>query len=720
MVKKPDQKPVLTKEQVLAFLNESQKPLDKKELARIFGIKGSDRAKLNEILRKLRKTGEVNRERNRLYTNSEGVPSVGVIEIMKFTADGNFVARYVGKGNNTNSPNIFLPYKKIGPQITVGDRILAKIKTTKTGKYTAQIIKRLEQRQTRLIGVFKTVLGKGRIIPVSRKIKREFIIEKGQEKNAKDGDLVEGIIGKVRKFGVPIAKVKEVLGTTSDTTSQSLISIHLHEIPMVFSKQSLKEAASIKSVTIENRIDLRGIPFVTVDDDDARDFDDAVWAERYSDREIQNGWHLIVAIADVAYYVKTGSSIDHSAYERGNSVYFPDRVVPMLPEALSNDICSLVPGKDRGCIAAHIWLTAEGEIHKFQFVRGLMRSTARLTYIQLQEAQDGKPDRITCPLRQTVIEPLYGAFEALAESRKRRKTIDIDIPERRIIFDGKNQIVGIRRVQRLNSHRLIEEFMIAANVAAAIFLEQSGIPCMYRVHDQPSEEKLITLKNFLSPFGINLANSKLGKTEIFGQILTKASNTNQMDVVNMAILRAQSQAEYSPINIGHFGLGLLSYAHFTSPIRRYSDLIVHRAIISALEKKKFGSKLQKFDELKEVGKHISYTERRAVLAERDSMDRYKTIFLSKNIGTTFQARVNGVNKAGLFITLINSGADGLIPLSFLGNEQFQLWSTHSELKGKSTGKLFKIGDKLNVRLERADINTGSLAFSIASDKHRKN
>ena len=358
-------------------------------------------------------------------------------------------------------------------------------------------------------------------------------------------------------------------------------------------------------------------------------------------------------------------------------------------------------------------------MHNFQFVRGLMRSSARLTYTQMQEAQDGKPDRITVPLRPTVIEPLYGAFEALAKSRKRRQTIDIEIPERRIVFDGKNKVVGIRRVPRLNSHRLIEEFMIAANVAAAVFLEQAGIPCLYRVHKQPSDEKLITLKNFLSPFGINLNNQKLGKIEMFGKLLTQASNTNQIDVINMAILRAQSQAEYSPINIGHFGLGLRNYAHFTSPIRRYSDLIVHRAIISALEKEKFGIKSQRFKELNEIGKHISHTERRGVLAERDTMDRYKTIFLSKNIGATFQAQVNGVSKVGLFITLIDTGADGLIPLSFLGDDQFQFWSAHRQLKGKSTGKLFKIGDTLNVRLERADINTGSLAFSIANDKDRK-
>jgi ribonuclease R len=414
--------------------------------------------------------------------------------------------------------------------------------------------------------------------------------------------------------------------------------------------------------------------------------------------------------------VRPGEALDTDAYNRGNSVYFPDRVVPMLPEALSNGLCSLVPNEDRGCLAVHMWIDAEGNLRRHEFVRGVMRSAARLTYEQVEAAHTGAPDDMTDPLRETVIRPLYGAFETLQKARTRRGTIDLDLPERRVILGKDRNVAGIEPVARLDSHRLIEEFMIAANVAAAETLEAKNAPCMFRVHDQPSIEKMEGLRETLSPMGIRIAKGQVARPHLFQSIVNKSTGTPESHLVSMAVLRSQAQAEYSHNNIGHFGLALRRYAHFTSPIRRYSDLLVHRSLITVLGLGKDGLNPEDEDRFTEYGKHISFTERRAVDAEREAVDRFTTIFLSDRVGAEFTARINGVHRAGAFVTLDETGADGLVPMSMLGDDRFDFDSQSQRIKGRGSGKIFAIGDPVTVRLEDANIHTGSMAFSIVDNR----
>ncbi len=560
-----------------------------------------------------------------------------------------------------------------------------------------------------MLGIFRIVNGQGRIIPTNRRVRSEFIVPPGQENGASGGDLVDGQPVGGRSFGMPEARVAEVVGPAEGPRAPSLIAIHAHDIPVEFDPQAVSDAEASKPVSAKGRTDLRKIPLVTIDGADARDFDDAVWAEKDGE-----GWHLIVAIADVSWYVRAGKPLDREAFNRGNSVYFPDRVVPMLPEALSNGLCSLVPNEDRGCLAVHMWIDKDGNLKRHEFVRGIMRSAARLTYEQVEAAWTGSPDRITEPLLKGVIAPLYGAFDALQGARVRRGTIDLELPERKVVIDNRGHVTAIEPEQRLDSHRLIEEFMIAANVAAAEALERQDAPCIYRVHDRPSQEKMEGLRETLAPLGIKVSTGQVVKPHLFQRIVSQASGKPDMAVVSMAVLRSQARAEYNPYNIGHFGLALRRYAHFTSPIRRYSDLLVHRSLIAAYGLGDDGLVPEDGDRFPELGKHISFTERRAIDAEREAVDRFTTVFLADRVGAEFAARVNGVHRAGLFVTLTETGADGLVPMSMIGDDRFDFDSPAQRIKGRGSGKVFSIGTSLTVRLEAANVHTGSMAFSVVS------
>ena len=437
-----------------------------------------------------------------------------------------------------------------------------------------------------------------------------------------------------------------------------------------------------------------------------------MWAEPDPHPDNPGGWHLLVAIADVAHYVGPGSPLDREAFRRGNSCYFPDRVVPMLPEALSNGVCSLKPGEPRACIAAHLWIDGDGHLIRHRFVRGLMRSAARLTYEQVQAARNGEPDDRTGPLLDPIIAPLYGAFAALSKARDRRGTLDLDVPERVVHLDedGAVQAIGVR--PRFDSHRLIEEFMIAANVAAAQALGRRNHPCLYRVHDQPSPAKLEALRQYLEPLGYRLAKGQVPQPRVFTQILVQAADRPEAETINQMILRSQAQAVYSPGNIGHFGLALAHYAHFTSPIRRYADLTVHRALIRVLGLGAGGADDGEIARLEEIGEHISYTERRAAAAERDALDRYVAGFLEDQVGGIFQGTISGVTRFGLFVTLKDSGADGLVPIASLPDDYYQHDERGHRLVGERWGRSYRLGDAVRVRLVEADALTGSTLLHL--------
>ena len=556
--------------------------------------------------------------------------------------------------------------------------------------------------------------GVARLRPADRRFRFDVVIAASDLAGAVSGELVAVEVTATPKFGPQHAKVVERLGTLARTANLSLIAIHAHGIPHVFSAEAEREAESAKAMQLGSREDLRGVALVTIDGEDARDFDDAVWAEADADPANPGGWHLMVAIADVAGYVRAGGGLDRDAFERGNSVYLPDRVVPMLPEVLSNGWCSLKPHEDRSVLAVHMWIGADGRLIRHHFVRGLMRSIARLTYTQVQNAHEGRPDDMTRPLIDSVIKPLYGAYRSLADARAKRGTLELDLTERQILVDRDGRIVGVAKRSRYDSHKLIEEFMISANVAAAETLERSAYPCVYRVHDKPDPERVDGLREALVTLELNLPPSRTVHPRDFNRTLARVRGGPHEHLVNMLVLRTQSQAIYSINNVGHFGLALRKYCHFTSPIRRYSDLLVHRALISALNMGDDGWPRQADPDMDKVTTHISMTERRAATAERETVDRFTAAHLSNRIDAVFPGRVNGVSRFGAFITLDETGADGILPLRQLPQDFYDLDEAAHRLVGRRHGLALRVGDQVNVRLLETDDITGSIVFAYVT------
>lgn len=573
--------------------------------------------------------------------------------------------------------------------------------------------KRPHDGPQRVVGVLSKASNGWRLQSTNRRERGEYILHAKTNFHLEEGLLAVAEVVKGRGWAKE-AKLIELLDDVNAPRAVSLIAIATHDIPSEFSKAAIDEANAAQPVTPEGRVDLRNTPLVTIDGEDARDFDDAVFAEPHGD-----GWHLIVAIADVAHYVKSGSALDEVAFKRGNSSYFPDRVVPMLPEALSNELCSLKPHVDRACMVAHMWLDKAGEMTRWQFVRGIMRSHARLTYNQVQHAIDGKPDDVTRPLLDPVIKNLYAAYKSLMQARVKRGTLELDLPERKVEIgsDGKLKSITIR--DRFDSHKLIEEFMICANVAAAAQLEGTGGVCLYRVHDKPSELKLEGLRDFLDTLGISLVPMKQLHPRFLTQILEMSAGGPNAQVVNEMMLRSQAQAIYSPENIGHFGLALAKYAHFTSPIRRYADLIVHRGLIRACKLGDDELTAGEIERLEKIAEHISMTERRSAAAERDAIDRYVTLFMADRVGATFSARVSGVARFGLFARLDETGADGIIPISTLPHDFYFHDEKRQALVGKRSGRVFQLAQPIQVRLEQADRLTGSMSFAIVENKENE-
>jgi ribonuclease R len=582
----------------------------------------------------------------------------------------------------------------------------------KEGMYEARVIRKVSSGPARILGVFQRAAdGSGRLHPTDRRQKAEYEIAESDRMDAEIGELVlTEMLPSTRGgrlYGLKPVKVIERLGDMANPKAISLVAIHTHDIPDVFPDAAIEQAEAAGPAPLGKRTDLRQIPLITIDGEDARDFDDAVWAE--ADGE---GWRVIVAIADVAWYVRPGDALDKEAFKRGNSVYFPDRVVPMLPEALSNGWCSLKPDEERPCLAVEMRFDSEGNKKSHKFVRGLMRSAARLTYTRVQKAIDGEPDEQTGPLLDPVLKPLYGAWSALTKARARRGVLELDIPERKVVIGADGKVERVVQRERYDSHKLIEDFMIAANVAAAEQIETLKRPCMYRVHDLPTQEKLDSLREFLSTVGIPFAKGQVIKASAFNKVLDQAKTMTEAPLINEVILRSQAQAVYSPENLGHFGLGLARYAHFTSPIRRYADLLVHRALVDGLHLGEGALGREDWECFAEIGEHISATERRAAAAERDCVNRFTAAFLADRVGARFAGRINGVTRFGLFVTLDESGGDGLVPVSSLPNDYYDHDEVRHRLVGKRFGMTFSLGDAVEVELTEANPLTGGLVFRL--------
>jgi ribonuclease R len=703
-----------TVDEIVEFIRSSPGPVTPREIARAFHVRGADRRVLRALLREVEEEGLVGRPRGR-PERAVHLPPVAELTVA-VDDDGEVIGRTDDWRPEAPHPIVRIAEPKSGiAAVGAGDRVLARLTRRDDGTYLAHVMRRLEGAHRRFVGVLSAGPRPHRIEPTDRRIRTAFIVAPGEEGGAQPGELVAAEERPGRHFGLPHARVVERLGPTEGPRVASLIALTAHGIPVPFTRPALVQAERVPEAPVSGRTDLRDIPLVTIDGEDARDFDDAVWAEPDPAPENPGGWHLLVAIADVAWYVRPSDALDQGARERGNSVYFPDRVVPMLPERLSNDLCSLRPKVNRPCLAAHMWIDAKGKILRHAFVRGVMRSAARLTYEQVQAAADGRPDDLTGPLAEPVIAPLYGTYRTLLAARKARGTLDLDLPERLIKLNDAGRIVSISPRERHDSHRVIEEFMIAANVAAAETLERLRMPCMYRIHDQPSETKLDSLREYLGSLGLNLARGGRVTPRTFAQILDRVAGRPEAEMVASAVLRSQAQAEYSPENIGHFGLALRRYAHFTSPIRRYSDLLVHRALIAGLGLGEGGLSAGEEARFTATAEHISATERRAAMAERDAADRLITLFLADRVGAEFAARVTGITRAGVFVNLTETGASGLIPLSTFPGGRPSLDERAGTLTRRPGGVL-RLGDRVEVRLLEADKTTASLAFTLIEGK----
>ncbi len=635
------------------------------------------------------------------------LPPVLVLEVTAISEHGEpFAVPIVWEDSRREPPRILLLDGGKGQAPSVGQRVLAKMQPGGQKHYQAQIIRVLpEAAARRILGVYQPLKQGGVLRPVSRKQKQDFYIPAEDCINLQAGDLVMAELQprhRNKTLGMPEARLVENLGDATSPRTFSLIAIHHNEIPTEFSVAALAEAQASAEISAEGRIDLRDIPLVTIDGKDARDFDDAVFAEPDGD-----GWHLIVAIADVAHYVTPDSALDQEAFNRGNSVYFPDRVVPMLPEALSNGLCSLMPKQDRYCLAAHLWITAEGVLDRYQFVRGIMHSHARLIYEQVQQAWDSQNEDWL-----PILTPLYGAYKSLLKHRAERGALELDMPEYEISIGDDGKVASVKKRERVDSHKLIEEFMICANVAAADAIEHHGTDGIFRIHEPPSPMRVEELRNFLRTLEHTLAADARAKQ--YNKLLSSVEGKPESALINTAVLRSQTQAYYSDTNKGHFGLGLEKYCHFTSPIRRYSDLVVHRALIALLSLN--GKKVKKTPEsqtsLTSIAEHISQTERRAMQAEREANDRYITAYLAKQLRAEFAGVITSVGNFGLFVTLNDTGASGIIRMSELGRDFYMYDERHHSLIGRDTGERFQLGQRVVVTLIAADITLGTLRFAL--------
>ena len=703
-----------TKDEILQWISDNPARTAKRDIARAFGIKGAARIDLKRILKELEAEGHL-QKRKKTYRDPEKLPPVSVLQVLPPDLDGDQFAQSLEWHGDGDGPRVLMMAKAGDPALGAGDRILARLTEVADQDYAyeGRLIRKIGTNPARILGVFRQGAEGGRIVPIDKKSDREWTVAAGATLKAKDGELVEAErAGPKSRMGLPAARIVQRLGDPSQPKAVSLIAIHQHGIPDVFPDEVITEADRAKPAPLGEREDLRELPLFTIDPADARDHDDACYAHADDDPNNPGGHVVWVAIADVAHYVAPGSALDREARKRGNSSYFPDRVVPMLPDRLSGDLCSLHEGVPRACLAVRMVLNAQGDKIGHRFTRGMMKSLASLNYEEVQAAIDGAPNDKTTPLLDTVLRPLYAAYAAATQARHVRQPLDLDLPERKISLDDDGNVASVNFRDRLDAHRLIEEFMILANVAAGEELTKRRQPLLFRVHEEPSPEKLDALREVAQASGLTLAKGQVLKTSHLNRLLKAAHGTDHAELINMSTLRSMTQAYYAPENYGHFGLALRTYAHFTSPIRRYADLIVHRALITAHGWGDDGLTQDDIDRLPETGVWISESERRSMAAERDTTDRYLAAYLSERVGDEMTGRVAGIAKFGLFVRLDDSGADALVPLGTLGTEYFRFDPQNQTLTGSDTGVEIRTGLPVTVRLAEAAPVTGGLIVEL--------
>jgi ribonuclease R len=714
-----------TRKQILDFVATSDQPAGKREIARAFGIRGDAKIKLKKLLNDMADEGLIETSRGRAFNQVGGIPRVTVLKIVDVDDSGHIYGQPEHWEADTAPPKLRIIERERRGALGIGDRVLAR--TEERGdRFVAHPLKKLAKKQELVLGVLRQEGTRFWLTPVEKKERRELPISDVADGEA--GDLVLCEVSGQR--GRVSARVDAVLGDPFAPKSFSLIAIHKYELPHAFSDAAIEEAKRVAKLPLGEREDLTHLPIVAIDPADARDHDDAIWAARDEEEEDnKGGWKAVVAIADVSFYVRPDNALDKAARARGNSVYFPDRVVPMLPEELSSDICSLKEGEDRAAIACHLTIAKDGTLKGWRFTRAKIRVAANIAYEDAQAAIDGSEEErveVSSPvcwmpevegavpneLVQSALKPLWGCWRALLAARNRREPLELDLPERQVVLDEKGRIESVAPRERLDAHRLVEDFMIAANVAAARALEAKKSPVMYRVHEPPSREKLEALKDYLETFGIPFTLGQVIKPSTFNAILQRVGDSDSRPEIMQQLLRTQMQARYAPERLGHFGLALATYTHFTSPIRRYADLLVHRALVSAYKLGEGGlppADAEKFDE---IGEQISRLERRAMEAERETVDRYVAAYLADQVGQVVLCRITGVQPFGFFATVVEFGGDGLVPVSTIGEEYFRYDEKAQQLVGDDTGTAYRLGQKLRLRIAESSPVSGSLRFEL--------
>lgn len=713
-----------SRKQILDFISGSDQPAGKREIARAFSLRGDAKIALKKLLNDMADEGLIETGAGRAFNKAGGVPRVTVFKIVEADDSGSIWAQPERWEASSPPPKLRVIEGKRHGALGIGDRILAR--TEERGeRFVAHPLKKLAKGAELMLGVLRQEGTRFWLTPVEKKVRRELPI--GDVGDGEAGDLV---LCEISGRGPRVtARVDAVLGDPFAPRSFSLIAIHKYGLPHEFSEAAIDEARGVAKLPLGEREDLSHLPIVAIDPADARDHDDAIWAARDDDEENRGGWKAIVAIADVSFYVRPDTALDKAARARGNSVYFPDRVVPMLPEELSADICSLKAGQERAALACHLTIAKDGTVKSWRFTRARIRVAANIAYEDAQSAIDAsKEERIEVAspvcwmpevesavpkeLVETALKPLWGCWQALAAARKRREPLELDLPERLVVLDEKGRIESVAPRERLDSHRLVEDFMIAANVAAARALEAKRSPVMYRVHESPSREKLEALKDYLETFGIEFTLGQVVRPATFNRILERVGDSDFRPEIMEQLLRSQMQARYAPERLGHFGLALGTYAHFTSPIRRYADLLVHRALVNAYKLGEGGLPPADTEHFECIGEQISGLERRAMEAERETVDRYVAAYLSDQRGQVVMCRITGVQPFGFFATVVDFGGDGLIPVSTIGDEYFRYDEKSQQLVGEGTGTTYRLGQKLKLRIAEADPVSGSLRFEL--------
>ena len=703
-------KQIPSKTEILQWISNHPTKAAKRDIAKAFDIKGAQRIDLKRILRELEDEGSLTKRKSS-YRDAEDLPPVSVLEITGTDSDGDLYAcplEWSGTGKN---PVILMTLRDGDPALGKGDRILGRVAVAhnESFSHTGRMIRRIDNTAERILGVYRAGSEGGRVLPIEKGSDKEWAVPEGATGGAKDGELVEAEQSGPRgRMGLPKARIVARLGDPSQPRAVSLIAIHQHGIPDHFPDKVVAEANAAKPAALGERKDLRDMQLVTIDPWDARDHDDACFVQIHNNGEMT----IWVAIADVAHYVTSNSELDHEARKRGNSSYFPDRVVPMLPDSLSGDLCSLHEGVERACLAVAMRIDIQGNKISHEFHRALMKSAASLNYEQVQAAMDGTPDDQVAPLVSKVIRPLYAAYAALKKARAVRQPLELDLPERQIILDDNGKVKSVNFKDRLDAHKLIEEFMVLANVAAAETLIAQQTPLLFRVHEEPSPEKLEALREVANASGLQLAKGQVLQTAHLNRLLQQASGTDHAELINISTLRSMTQAYYFPENFGHFGLALKAYAHFTSPIRRYADLMVHRALISSHRWGDDGLSPWDVENLTDTAKIISDTERRSMVAERDTTDRYLASFLSERMDVELSGRISGIAKFGVFVKLDDTGADALVPIRTLGTEYFDHDQDSQTLMGSKSGIIIGLGQRVIVKLAEAGPITGGLTAEL--------